>query len=403
MVIALIAGWSIFDALRRSAGQGRTLEQVFAPFVGPALLVAVVVYGVAHARRAIEPGLFFSACMQGNERRVRELLRGRRDVDERSRGMTGLWVAAAGGHLPVVKLLLDRGGRIDATDYRGFTPLMVAAANGRRDTVRYLIGAGADINATSVEDWPISPDELGGELDLNLDPGRWTPVMLAAANGHLEILKILVRAGARCTPELAVGSPSSSAEERPGECAPDLVRIQAPPLLTPGFTSGEPLCWILEGKEERFSAWLSEGGHPDHRDESGQTPLMYAVAMGSRDLTTRLVAAGADVNAVDHEGCTALMSAVWLDRLALIEMLIKHRADVDARCRHGFTPLMLAAYQGRLEAATSLLRAGANPQLASADGWTCESVARARGHPSIRRLLQRVAAAKRRADSTEVP
>jgi ankyrin repeat protein len=44
----------------------------------------------------------------------------------------------------LVRLLLDKGGAIDARDDRGRTPLMIAAGLGHDEVVDLLLGRGAD-------------------------------------------------------------------------------------------------------------------------------------------------------------------------------------------------------------------------------------------------------------------
>jgi ankyrin repeat protein len=55
-----------------------------------------------------------------------------------------VWAAKA-DRVEAIRLLVERGGRVDADPYRG-TPLTWAAANGRVDSVRALVALGADPN-----------------------------------------------------------------------------------------------------------------------------------------------------------------------------------------------------------------------------------------------------------------
>ena len=58
---------------------------------------------------------------QGNEYRVRELLRGRADINSQDQqGLTPLMVAAAQGHFSIVKLLLEAGANPHITDFKGY-------------------------------------------------------------------------------------------------------------------------------------------------------------------------------------------------------------------------------------------------------------------------------------------
>jgi ankyrin repeat protein len=72
------------------------------------------------------------------------------------RGDTAIHVAAAASEPAIIRDLVERGGRVDATNRRGAQPLHYAVdgagpdedTDGQRQTVSLLIGFGADPNAT---------------------------------------------------------------------------------------------------------------------------------------------------------------------------------------------------------------------------------------------------------------
>lgn len=88
------------------------------------------------------------------------------------KGMTGLHLAARYGRLAVVKLYLERGMDLHATDGKGYTALHRASGYGKTAVAQYLLDLGAD------------PNNKG-------QPNHWTPVSLAARYGHIDILKML--------------------------------------------------------------------------------------------------------------------------------------------------------------------------------------------------------------------
>lgn len=55
-----------------------------------------------------------------------------------------LHYAATNGHVPVIRLLLDKNAYIDAASPNGTTPLMMAAHYGSSDAVKLLLESGAD-------------------------------------------------------------------------------------------------------------------------------------------------------------------------------------------------------------------------------------------------------------------
>ena len=67
-----------------------------------------------------------------------------RDADVNKPGWAPLHYAATGGHVAVMRLLLDNHAYIDAASPNGTTPLMMAARYGNNDAVSLLLEAGAD-------------------------------------------------------------------------------------------------------------------------------------------------------------------------------------------------------------------------------------------------------------------
>jgi ankyrin repeat protein len=95
------------------------------------------------------------------------------------------------------------------------------------------------------------------------------------------------------------------------------------------------------------------------KDQSEQTPLMFAAAFGSRDAVRALVDSGADINATSKSGLTALHLA-WRDE-SVVRLLLDHGANVNAKSQLGFTPLIVAASAtGTAGVVTLLLNKGAD-------------------------------------------
>jgi ankyrin repeat protein len=86
---------------------------------------------------------------------------------------TPLQSAVAGGHAPIVKLLLKNGAQPNVRARGGFTPLHNAATNDDVESIQLLILAGAD-------------------LHLRADDGK-SPVDLAEEKGHNRAVEILKR------------------------------------------------------------------------------------------------------------------------------------------------------------------------------------------------------------------
>jgi len=118
--------------------------------------------------------------------------------------------AAHDGLLEQVKTLFKKGVSCDATDPDGHTALMFAAFNGHSEIVIYLLDAGAEIDKRDHMDRTALlygstgpfPETVKILLDHGADPNKvdsdehFSPLMHAAAEGHLEVVKVLIDHGA---------------------------------------------------------------------------------------------------------------------------------------------------------------------------------------------------------------
>lgn len=93
--------------------------------------------------------------LAGNVEAARLLLERGADLEIRGNDTHAsplLWHISCGGELAITKLLVERGGNVNAQGMGGRTPLMQAAQYGLNDTVRLLLQHGADINARDRRD-----------------------------------------------------------------------------------------------------------------------------------------------------------------------------------------------------------------------------------------------------------
>ncbi len=86
---------------------------------------------------------------------------------------------------------------------------------------------------------------------------------------------------------------------------------------------------------------IAEGSDINARDGRGNTPLMYAAAVGSPAMMGDLISAGADVKAKNSFDSTALM---WCTSdFEKVRLLVDKGADVNVLTKRGSSPLSLAA------------------------------------------------------------
>jgi ankyrin repeat protein len=94
------------------------------------------------ARNSADESPLMLAALKGYLEVCQKLLT--RDADVNKTGWTPLHYAATGGHVEVVRLLLEHHAYLDAESPNGSTPLMMAAMYGNLQTVKVLLDAGAD-------------------------------------------------------------------------------------------------------------------------------------------------------------------------------------------------------------------------------------------------------------------
>ncbi len=107
-----------------------------------------------------------------------------RGADINKTGWTPLHYAATGGHLRLIRLLLEHHAYIDAESPNGTTPLMMAAQYGTADAVRLLLEEGADptlrnqkkltaLDFAHNSERPEVTDLIAGALRKRLPKGSW--------------------------------------------------------------------------------------------------------------------------------------------------------------------------------------------------------------------------------------
>ena len=149
------------------------------------------------------------------------------------RGKSVLMHAANKNHHEIVQVLVDNKARVDAADYTGgATAMMLAARNGSLEAVEVLIAAGASMGVAT--------------------PTGTTTLMQAVANGSLPVVAAILRAGAEL-----------DARDKTGATA---VSISA----TMGFTDVARLL-------------ANAGASLDIADQQGSSPLLVAAAGGHLD------------------------------------------------------------------------------------------------------------------------
>ena len=186
------------------------------------------------ARNIAGSTALYLAAERDREQAVEILVAAGADVDLPGRsGARALAAAAYNGAESAVAALLAHGAQADAADASGKPAAAYAAGAGWPRILARLIAAGADVNrgqgsGTSLLAWAAGPGDGVGEpqaaetVRLLLEKGArledadergYTPLMVAAEGGRVEIARILLAAGA-----------SRTARGKDGKIAADLAR-----------------------------------------------------------------------------------------------------------------------------------------------------------------------------------
>ena len=140
------------------------------------------------------------------------------------------------------------------------------------------------------------------------------------------------------------------------------------------------------GDCDRLSELLGAApGCVSQRSMDGFTPLHFAAFFGHPEAARKLLAAGADANALAENASKLrpLHSACAAGVVELVALLLEHKPDVNAVQAGGYTPLHAAAKSGDVEITRLLLAAGADAFAATDDGKTSRDLA----HADVRALL----------------
>ena len=264
----------------------RILHAAAACAVAAAVMVAVVLgAGDSALTKAVKAG---------DLQAVRALVKQGADVNARSGdGSTPLLWAVDGSNAEIARILIAAKAKVDVATDLGVTPLLHAARTGDAAMVDLLLRAGANPSLAHVE----------GE----------TPLMAASRSGSSVAVRALLARGAKANDTDRFQNQSAlmlAAAEGHVDVAGILLEAGADP-----------------NKQARATT-LSTRKNADH-PTGGFTALMWAARNGNDAMVRRLVKGGADLNLKNGDGASAMMIAIWNDRFDMAATLAELGADVN--------------------------------------------------------------------------
>jgi ankyrin repeat protein len=224
--------------------------------------------------------------------------------------------------------------------------LQDAVRKGDVKKARELITKRADVNYA--EDIPV---EGGGSVS------NWTPLMSAAMTGNAELIKLLIKAGARV----------------------NFMNSRAVSAL-----------WLAAGSGsiESVRLLVTSGAYINNSNYEDVTPLMMAAMNGHYQVAKYLVDSGADINGIHKDGDSALMFALANKHTKIAQLIIDSGADINIRNRFGATALLIAVSENNEEMVRNLIRLNADLTVRTESGKTVLDIALAKGNQDIIEMIR---------------
>lgn len=266
-------------------------------------------------------------------------------------GRTYVFWASYRSNLPVVKMLLSKGAKLDIVDTHGNSALTFAASNGVSNTEIYdvLIESGADVKFT---------DHHGANALL----------LAAAADKNFVLMNYFTAKGLDVKEKDNDGNSSFSYAARTGniDMMEQLIEagVEYEGLNKEG---GNAMLFAARGTRnasngiEVYKYLEKKGVKPNVITTEGTTPL-HLLAGRSEDMEVLkyFIKKGVDANQTDAEGNNPLMLASFRNKLNVIEIFVNETKDINAANKKGETALNNALAGNTTEVVNLLLSEGAN-------------------------------------------
>jgi ankyrin repeat protein len=349
------------------------------------------------------------------------------NAKEASRGQTALMWAAAENNTAAMQVLIEGGANIRARTSPPPAPMPNAAGAGRGAARgQGVVGAAGSTATPAAATTGVFSGALGippaargaastaptftaflfavqlgqkAAVDVLLDagisvnealPDRTSALILAIQNAHWELASHLVDRGADVN---AAGQGWNALHQIARVRRTNIGFLPAP--IGKGTVSSLDLAKKLVAKGADVNALMTKDfrdGYRNRLNRIGATPFLIAAKSVDTELMKVLLAGGADPLKANADKTTPLMVAAGVDiwnpgedggstaedepeALQAVKMLVELGADVNATNDRGETALHGAAYRGAPTVATYLVEKGAKLDARSNQGWTPWTIA----------------------------
>jgi ankyrin repeat protein len=276
---------------------------------------------------------------------------------EVSGGFTALHFAAQQGVVESARVLLDAGADVNSSHPEHGSPLVIAIASGHEDMAKFLLERGADPNIKDA--WGIAPLHYALHQEVlilnnfqpsNTDRFGWTRQNMP------RLVEVLLDYGAdpNARIERAFAYLENLFLSRAGEDPPQIDPVGATPLLVAAASGDIESMRILEEVSDvrattdgGATVFMLAAGAGAERGARGEKEALaaakFALSIGGGDVNDHLTERALDGPGKGQEdGRTALHFATdqgWKD---MIRFLVEHGAELNAKDRYGMTPLQIA-------------------------------------------------------------
>ena len=290
-------------------------------------------------------------------------------MSEDNKELNQLHSAERDSNATEMKLTLPRGFSVDSRNATGRTPLMNAALNGNVQVVKSIIKREAD---------PSLMDNRG----LNT-------LHYAAQGGNTDIISLI-----------HTHLPDIDSKTREGDTPLMLAALNGKLRAVKWFLEKGATVACEEKRGWNTLHHAAEGGDTDiislihthlpdidSKTREGDTPLMLAALCGKLHAVKWFLEKGATVACESNRGWNTLHYAAQGGDTDIISLIHTHLPNIDSKTSNGYTPLMVAASHGELLAVKWFLEKGATVACEDNIGWNTLHYAAMGGDTDIISLI----------------